>query len=77
VRAVKTPILAGPVHSAALRVAGDVDWPIVDLRLDWTDDDPIAALDALWQAYRSQVQDYLNRALDPAAAPSYGVPGDV
>lgn len=67
---------AGPVHSAALRVAGDVDWPIVDLRVDWVDDDPVGALDGLWQAYRPQMQDYLNRALDPAAAPRYGVPGD-
>ena len=28
------------------------------------------------QAYRPQMQDYLTRALDPTAAPSYGVPGD-
>ncbi|MFP3631673.1 DUF1028 domain-containing protein, partial [Burkholderia sp. SIMBA_045] len=28
------------------------------------------------QAYRPQMQDYLTRALDPTAAPSYGVPGN-
>ncbi|PQV54659.1 DUF1028 domain-containing protein [Paraburkholderia sp. BL21I4N1] len=67
---------AGPVHSAALKVVGDVSWPIVDLRLDWADDDPIGKLDALWQAYRPQMQDYLTRALNPTAAPGYGVPGD-
>jgi len=67
---------AGPVHSAALKLVGDVAWPIVDLRVDWVDDDPIAQLDRLWQAYRPQMQDYLTRALDPTAAPSYGVPGD-
>ncbi|HEY1996246.1 DUF1028 domain-containing protein [Paraburkholderia sp.] len=67
---------AGPVHSAALRVVGDVIWPIVDLRVDWADVDPIGQLDALWQAYRPQMQDYLTRALNPTAAPSYGVPGD-
>jgi len=67
---------AGPVHSAALKVAGDVIWPIVDLRVDWADEGPIAKLDALWQAYRPQMQDYLTRALNPTAAPSYGVPGD-
>jgi uncharacterized Ntn-hydrolase superfamily protein len=67
---------AGPVHSAALRVVGDVIWPIVDLRVDWADVDPIGELDALWQAYRPQMQDYLTRALNPTAAPSYGVPGD-
>jgi uncharacterized Ntn-hydrolase superfamily protein len=67
---------AGPVHSAALKVVGDVVWPMVDLRVDWADDDPIGRLDSLWQAYRPQMQDYLTRALNPTAAPSYGVPGD-
>lgn len=67
---------AGPVHSAALKVMGDVIWPIVDLRVDWADVDPIGQLDALWQAYQPQMQDYLTRALNPTEAPSYGVPGD-
>ncbi|BCD85924.1 hypothetical protein PSm6_23310 [Pseudomonas solani] len=67
---------AGPVHSAALKVVDDLTWPIVDLRVDWADEDPIGQLDGLWQAYRPQMQDYVTRALDPTAAPSYGVPGD-
>lgn len=67
---------AGPVHSAALKVAGELTWPLVDLRVDWADEDPIGQLDALWQAYRPQMQDYVTRALDPTTAPSYGVPGD-
>ncbi|MFM0173313.1 DUF1028 domain-containing protein [Paraburkholderia sediminicola] len=67
---------AGPVHSAALKIVGDVSWPIVDLRVDWVDDDPIGQLDGLWQAYRPQMQDYLTRALNPTVAPSYGVPGN-
>ena len=67
---------AGPVHSAALKIAGDLSWPIVDLRVDWADDDPIGQLDGLWQAYRPQMQDYVTRALNPTAAPSYGVPGN-
>jgi len=67
---------AGPVHSAALKIVGDVIWPIVDLRVDWTEEDPIAALDRLWHAYRPQLQDYVTRALNPTAAPRYGVPGD-
>lgn len=67
---------AGPVHSAALKVMGDVIWPVVDLRVDWADVDPIGQLDALWQAYQPQMQDYLTRALNPTQAPSYGVPGD-
>ncbi|MDH1142658.1 DUF1028 domain-containing protein, partial [Pseudomonas mosselii] len=65
-----------PVHSAALKIAGELTWPLVDLRVDWTEHDPIAELDNLWQAYRPQMQDYVTRALNPTAAPSYGVPGD-
>lgn len=67
---------AGPVHSAAMKIAGDVSWPMVDLRVDWADEAPIDKLEALWHAYKPQMQDYLTRALNPTAAPSYGVPGD-
>lgn len=67
---------AGPVHSAALKVAGELTWPLVDLRVDWAEEDPIGQLDRLWQDYRPQMQDYVSRALDPTTAPSYGVPGD-
>lgn len=66
----------GPVHSAALLVASELSWPLVDLRVDWDDEDPVARLNALWQAYEPQMMDYVTRALKPAAAPSYGVPGD-
>lgn len=67
---------AGPVHSAALLVAHEQSWPLVDLRVDWSDDCPVAALRALWTAYEPQMNDYIARALNPDAAPSYGVPGD-
>lgn len=67
---------AGPVRSAGLLVAGEVAWPVVDLRADWHDD-PVAQLRATWQVYRPQLADYVTRALDPEAAPSYGVPGDL
>lgn len=67
---------AGPVHSAALKIVDEHTWPIVDLRVDWADNDPLGELDRLWQAYRPQMQDYLTRALNPTAAPSYGVPGN-
>ena len=67
---------AGPVHSAALKVVSELPWPIIDLRVDWADQDPIGRLDRLWQAYRPQMRDYVTRALDPTSAPSYGVPGD-
>ena len=67
---------AGPVHSAGLRIVDKVEWPIVDLRCDWTEDCPIEALAQLWDIYKPQMDAYVQRALDPRAAPSYGVPGD-
>jgi len=53
-----------------------VPWPIVDLRVDWHEHDPIDALQALWLRYRPQIDDYLLRALQPHEAPPFGVPGD-
>lgn len=67
---------AGPVHSAALVIVDDLLWPVVNLRVDWADADPISTLDHLWQAYRGQLQDYIDRAINPQIAPSYAVPGD-
>jgi uncharacterized Ntn-hydrolase superfamily protein len=67
---------AGAVHSAALKVVDDHTWPIVDLRIDWADDDPIGKLADLWQAYQPQMQDYVTRALNPTPALSYGLPGN-
>ena len=68
---------AGPVHSVGLKLVRDVPWPVADLRVDWTDDDPIEALAALWAIYAPQLDTYVQRAIDPREAPSYGVPGDV
>ena len=65
----------GPVRSAGLVVCGAVAWPETDLRVDWHDR-PIAELAGLWRLWEPQAADYMTRALDPAAAPSYGVPGD-
>ena len=67
---------AGPVHSAALLVVDQQPWALVDLRVDWADENPIGGVRQLWEAYRPQMNDYVTRALDPSAAPSYGVPGD-
>lgn len=68
---------AGPVHSAGLMLVREVAWPVADLRIDWTEDCPIAGLAVLWTLYRPQLDAYVTRALDPVAAPSYGVPGDL
>ncbi|KAF0173405.1 MAG: hypothetical protein FD162_1689 [Rhodobacteraceae bacterium] len=66
---------AGPVHSAGLKIADKLDWPLVDLRIDWSDS-PIEALETAWKIYRPQMSAYVQRAQDPTEAPSYGVPGD-
>jgi uncharacterized Ntn-hydrolase superfamily protein len=66
---------AGPIHSAGLLIASEVAWPIADLRIDWHDS-PITALIDLWQVWKPQMDSYVTRALNPAGAPSFGVPGD-
>ncbi|KGT47210.1 MULTISPECIES: DUF1028 domain-containing protein [unclassified Acinetobacter] len=66
---------AGPVHSAGLLVVDKVEWPVINLRVDWSDT-PIEDLHQLWKVYEPQVEDYVVRAINPASSPSYGVPGD-
>lgn len=67
----------GPVHAAGLLVYREVEWPETTLRVDWADDDPYARLAKLWAVWEPQRDDYVRRALDPSAAPSFGVPGDL
>ncbi|MDG2064675.1 MAG: DUF1028 domain-containing protein, partial [SAR324 cluster bacterium] len=66
----------GPVRSSGVRVVHEVSWPVVDLRVDW-DNDPISKLRTVWNEYEPQMSDYITRAINPEAAPSYGVPGDL
>lgn len=67
---------AGPVHSAGLKIVDDVSWPVADLRCDWTDACPIEAVAHAWAVYKPQLEAYVQRALDPREAPSFGVAGD-
>lgn len=66
---------AGPVHSAGISVVSGHGWRDTDLRVDWHQQ-PIAELDRLLRLWLPQRQDYVVRALDPAASIGYGVPGD-
>lgn len=66
---------AGPLHSAGLSVVREVAWPETDLRVDWSEH-PLDDLRRLVERWLPQRDDYVTRALDPTAAPSYGVPGD-
>lgn len=67
---------AGPVHSAGLLIVDEQDWPYAELRCDWSEACPITAISRAWEIYQPQADDYVTRACDPTAAPSYGVPGD-
>lgn len=67
---------AGPVHSIGLSVVRDAGWRVTDLRIDWTDNDPIQELAQLLELWLPQRDDYITRGLNPTFAPSYGVPGD-
>jgi uncharacterized Ntn-hydrolase superfamily protein len=67
---------AGPVHSAGMLIVDKVSWPVAELRCDWTDRDPIEEIATAWEVYKPQLDAYIQRALDPREAPSYGVPGD-
>jgi len=68
---------AGPIHSAGLIIVDKVSWPVVSLRIDWSEKaDPIGELEKIWKIYEPQRDDYVMRALNPSVAPSYGVPGD-
>ena len=67
---------AGPVRSAGMKLVDAVSWPIADLRCDWTEDCPIEQVATAWTLYKPQMDAYIQRALDPRGAPSYGVPGN-
>jgi uncharacterized Ntn-hydrolase superfamily protein len=66
---------AGPVRSAGLKIVDQLDWPVADLRIDWADD-PIGMVQTAWDVFAPQMAAYVQRALNPSVAPSYGVAGD-
>jgi uncharacterized Ntn-hydrolase superfamily protein len=66
----------GPVRSSGLLIVREEPWPVVNLRVDWSEADPIADLERLWAIYEPQLEAYVTRAIDPSSAPTFGVPGD-
>lgn len=56
------------LKSAALLVADEHSFPLVDLRVEF-DRAPLAELRFLWEIYRPQVKDYVRRTLDPDSIP--------
>jgi uncharacterized Ntn-hydrolase superfamily protein len=68
----------GQLHSAGLMVTRrNRSWNETDLRIDWSELDPVADLGALLDRWMKVRDDYITRALEPDRAPSYGVPGDL
>lgn len=66
----------GPVQSCGMLIVDTASYPLTDLRIDWSED-PAQDLQRLWQLWAPQARDYYIRAIDPDAAPSYGVAGDL
>lgn len=67
---------AGTLHAAGLKLADRLSWPVAEIRCDWSQDCPIESVARAWAVYKPQMQDYVQRAINPTLAPSYGVPGD-
>lgn len=59
-----------PVRSAGIYVVDRFVWAVVDLRVDWHDD-PIAELNRVFAEYYPQMDDYIQRAVDPTQAPGF------
>lgn len=59
-----------PVRSAGLYVVDRFVWPVIDLRVDWHDS-PIEELGRVFAEYFPQMNDYIQRAVDPTQAPGY------
>lgn len=56
-----------PLQSACLRVYGEYDFPVADIRID-KHEDSIGELSALWDDWSVKADDYILRALDPGSA---------
>lgn len=71
VRALEAGLSAGgepdPLRSASLKVHGDQNFPLVDLRVD-DHAEPVAELRRLWELYGPAMDEYVRRALMPTTA---------
>lgn len=56
-----------PVRSAGLKVCDTLNWPVIDLRVDWHSA-PIAELRAIWGEYAPQQAGFIHRAIEPGHA---------
>ncbi len=54
-----------PIMSAALLIADQNSWPLVDLRIDWKEQ-PLDALRALWDFYKPHQERFVQQVLTPS-----------
>lgn len=57
-----------PIHSAALLVVQEQPWPLVNLRVDWSDRRPVETLYDLWSRYEPEMNSYVTWAVNPTEA---------
>lgn len=67
--------VGGNERSAGLKVCHQHTFPLVDLRIDWDEKEPIAALSKLWERYQPEMDAYVTRAIDPTSAPPFEAEG--
>jgi uncharacterized Ntn-hydrolase superfamily protein len=53
------------LHSAALLVVHEQPWPLVNLRVDWSDGRPVESLCDLWSRYEPEMDSYVTWAVNP------------
>jgi uncharacterized Ntn-hydrolase superfamily protein len=58
----------GSVHSAQMIAVGREDFPLFDLRIDWSET-PLADLRALWRRYEPVVETFRRSVLEPDQVP--------
>jgi uncharacterized Ntn-hydrolase superfamily protein len=57
-----------PIHSAALLVVHEQPWPLVNLRVDWSDGRTVEILYDLWSRYEPEMNSYVTWAVNPTEA---------
>ena len=65
----------GPVHSAGMKLVRDVPWPVADLRIDWTEDCPIAALADRMGGLQAPARRLRHPGAEPGSGPELRRPG--
>ena len=65
---------ANAERSAHLLVADELDWPLIDLRVD-LHETPVAGLRGAWEAFEPEAGGFVARAVDPDNAPRHAIPG--